>query len=153
MEISWERIITALGLAIAGIGGMIPIFNAIATRWDKRKERIAAEKEAEFLESADARGIALEEKKNALSEWMGIANNYKQELIDERVYSDNLEKEIIELKKQINDYIKHHKLVLDEIDIAMRNLHVAQFPDEAVQVLIAKIDQVRKIISDARDNQ
>lgn len=151
MEISWERIITALGLAIGGIGGMIPIFNAIVTRWDKRKERIATEKALELSESVDARGIALEEKKNALAEWMGVAENYKQELIDERIYSDNLEKEILELKKQLDDCQKHHKIILDEIDIAMRNLHVAQFPDEAVQVLVAKINQVRKIISDARD--
>lgn len=153
MEISWERIFTAIGVAAAGIGGMIPIFNAVTARWDKRKERIAAERLLSISESADARSIALEEKKSALAEWMGVAENYKQELISERSYSDDLEKEIKDLKKQANDCRKHHRLVLDEIDTAMRSLHVAQFPDEAVQVLVAKIDQVRKIIADAKEEE
>jgi len=150
MEISWERLFTALGVAIAGIGGMIPIFNAVATRWDKRKERIAAEKALEFSESADARGIALEEKKNALAEWMGVADNYKQELISERAYSDDLEKEIAELKKQMDDCKKNHRVVLEDIDTAMRNLHVAKVPDAVVDVIQAKIDQIRRMIAEAK---
>lgn len=151
MDFSWREIVTALGVAIAGIGGSVPIVNLIAARWDKRKERIKADKDASITESAEVRGLALEEKKTALAEWVEVAQNYKQELIDERKYSDRLESDIAEMKLAMDNCIKRHRLVLGEIEAAMKNIRVAQIDNAVVEIIEAKIAQVRGIIARAQE--
>lgn len=139
MEISWERLFTALGIAIAGIGGMIPIFNAVAAQWNARKAR-----------EQEERGQGLEERKYDDSQWKELAAVRKVDLEEARARIIALKQSLDAEKKRNDDLTDHIEGLFDKMQDAMEHLHVEAIPNKVVKIIKAKIDQVNGFIEDAR---
>lgn len=104
MEISWERLFTALGIAIAGIGGMIPIFNAVAAQWNARKAR-----------EQEERGQGLEERKYDDSQWKELAAVRKVDLEEARARIIALEQSLEAERRRNDDLTDHIEGLFDKI--------------------------------------
>lgn len=139
MEISWERVLTALGIAIGGIGGAIPIFNAVAAQWNARKAR-----------KSEERGQGLEERKYDDSQWKELAAVRKVDIEEARARIILLEQSLDAEKKRNDDLTDHIEALFDQMQDAMAHLHVEAIPNKVVKIIKAKIDQVNGFIEDAR---
>lgn len=139
MEISWERLFTALGIAIGGIGGAIPIFNAVAAQWNARKAR-----------EQEERGQGLEERKYDDSQWKELAAVRKVDLEEARARIIALEQSLEAERRRNDDLTDHIEGLFDKMQDAMAHLHVEAIPNKVVKIIKAKIDQVNGFIEDAR---